>query len=73
MNSFDYIRSALLQRKILNVQCNLTPKGARKGAAKISKANRRREIIKIRAEISNIETNKKVEQIKETKAGILKI
>ena len=41
-------------RKISNKQPNLTPKGARKGQTKLKV--RRKEIIKVRAEINKIET-----------------
>jgi hypothetical protein len=36
------------------------------------KTNRRREIIKIRAEINEIETKKTIQRINETKSGSLK-
>ena len=45
-------------RKISNKQSNLTPKGTRERRTK-PKVSRRKEIIKIRAEINEIETRKK--------------
>ena len=52
--------------KSANKQPNLTPKTAREGRTK-SKISRRKEIIKIRAEINEIETEKAIEKINETK------
>ena len=47
-------------RKISNKQPSLTPKGSRgKKRTKNPRVSRRKEIIKIRAEINDIETKKK--------------
>ena len=48
-------------------QPNLTPKGARKIKTK-PKTNRRKKIIKIRAQINNLTTNKTIEEINETRS-----
>ena len=45
-------------RKISNKQSNLTPKGTEKEEQTKPKVSRRNEIIKIRAEINEIETTK---------------
>ena len=54
-------------RKICNIQSNLTPKGTRERKTK-SKVTRRKEIIKIRAEINEIETKKTTGKINKTKS-----
>ena len=55
-----YSNTILLQetRKISNEQPNLTTKGTRKRRINEPKVSRRREIIKIRGEINEIETKK---------------
>ena len=53
--------------KISNKQSNLTPKGIREITNK-TKVNRRKEIIKIRAEINEIETKKTIAKINKTKS-----
>ena len=55
-------------RKILNAQANLTPKELEKEQQIKPNPSRRRHIIKIRAEIHEIETGKTVEQIRETRS-----
>ena len=52
-------------RKISNKQSNLTPKGTRESQQE-PKVSRRKEIIKIRAEINEIETKKTVAKINKT-------
>ena len=54
-----YSNTVLTQeiRKISNKQLNFTPKGTKK-EPKTPKVNRRKETIKIRAEINEIETKK---------------
>ena len=55
-------------RKISNKQFNLTLKRTRKKEKQTKlKLNRRKEIIKIRAEINKIESRKTIEKINETK------
>ena len=54
-------------RKISNKQSNLTPKGTREKRTK-PKVSRRKEIIKIRAEINEIETKKTIAKINTTKS-----
>ena len=55
-------------RKISNKQPNLTPKELEKEEQTKPKVSRRKEIIKIRAEINEIETKKTTENISETKS-----
>ena len=55
-------------RKISNKQFKLTPKATRKRRAKKPKVTRRKEIIKIRAEINEIETKKTIAMLKKTKS-----
>ena len=55
-------------RKISNKQSNLTPKGTRERRTKKPKGSRRKEIIKIRAEINEIETKKIMAKINKTKS-----
>ena len=56
-------------RKVSNTQPNPTPKRAgEKKQQRKPKPSRRREIIKIRAEINEIETKKTTEQINETRS-----
>ena len=57
-------------RKNPNTKSNSRPKGNRRRTAKYPKPSRRREIIKFRAEINNIESKKTVEQINETKSWV---
>lgn len=45
-------------RKILNKQLNYIPKGTRKEEETQPKVHRSKEIIKIRAQINEIDTNK---------------
>ena len=54
-------------RKISNKQSNLTPRGTRERRTK-PKVSRRKEIIKIRAEINEIETKKTKAKINKTKS-----
>ena len=54
-------------RKISNKQSNLTPKGTRERRTNKPKVSRRKEIIKIKAEINEIETKKTIAKINETK------
>ena len=46
------------KRKISNEQSNLTPKGTRERRTNKTQSQRKKEIIKIRAEINEIETKK---------------
>ena len=55
-------------RKISNKQPNLTLKATRERKQAKPKVSRRKEIIKIRAEINEIETKKTIEKINETKS-----
>ena len=54
-------------RKISNKQSDLTPRGTRERRTK-PKVSRRKEIIKIRAEINEIETKKTKAKINKTKS-----
>ena len=54
-------------RNISNKQSNFTPKATRGRRTNKIKVSRRKEIIKIRAEINEIEMNKTIEKIDETK------
>ena len=54
-------------RKISNKKSNLTPKGTRERRTK-PKVSRRKEILKIRAEINEIETKKTIAKINKTKS-----
>ena len=54
-------------RKSSNKQANFTSKAAREKRTG-PKVSRRKEIIKIRAEINEIETKKTIEKINETKS-----
>ena len=58
-------------RKISNKQSNLTPKWTRERRTKIPKVSRMKEIIKIRAEINEIETKKTIAKINKTKSWFL--
>ena len=51
-----------------NTKANLTHKGAREKTANRSTPKRRRELIKIRAELNEIETRRTVEQINRTRS-----
>ena len=64
-----YSNSGLTQemRKILNKQPNFPSKGTRKRSIK-PKVHRRKEIIKMRAEVNKIETKKEKEKLSETKS-----
>ena len=55
-------------RKISNKQSNLTPKGLDKEEQTKPKVSRRKEIIKSRAEINEIETKKTIAKIDKTKS-----
>ena len=55
-------------RKFSQKQPNLTPKATRERRTNKLKVSRRKEIIKIRAEINEIETKKTIEKINETKS-----
>ena len=65
-----YSNTSLSQetRKVSNTQPNPTPKGAQEKTTIKPKTSRRREIIKIRAEINEIETKRTIEQINETRS-----
>ena len=54
-------------KKISNKQHNLTPKETRK-EGKNPKVSRRKEIIKVRAKMNEMETGKKIEKINKTKS-----
>ena len=56
------------QEKISSKQSNLTPKGTRERRTKKPKVNRRKEIIKIRAEINETERKKTIAKINKTKS-----
>ena len=66
-----YGNTILLQetRKISNKQSNLTPRGIRERRTK-PKVSRRKEILKIRAEINEIETKKTTAKINKTKSWL---
>ena len=66
----DYSHTSLPQetRKISNKQSNLTSKGTREEEQTKPKVSRRKEIIKIRAEINEIETKKTIAKINKTKS-----
>ena len=55
-------------RKFSNKQSNLTPKGTRERRTNKTKVSRRKEIIKIRAEINETETKKTIAKINNTKS-----
>ena len=55
-------------RNISNKQPNLTPEAIRERRTKKPKVSRRKEIIKIRAEINEIETKETVAKINKTKS-----
>ena len=55
-------------RKISNKQPNLTPKAIRERRTNKTQISRRKEIIKVRAEINEIETKKTIAKINETKS-----
>ena len=55
-------------RKTLNRQPNFTPKTTGKRRTKTPKISRRKEIIKIRAEIDEKEMKKTIEKINKTKS-----
>ena len=55
-------------RKISNKQSNITPKGTREEEQTKYKVSRRKEIIKIRAEINEIETKETITKINKTKS-----
>ena len=61
----SYLRK---QKKNSNKQSNLTPKGTWEEEQTIPKVSRRKEIIKIRAEINEIETKKRIAKINITKS-----
>ena len=56
-------------RKISNKQHKLTPKELEKEEQTKPKVSRRKEIIKIRAKINEIETKKTIAKINETESG----
>ena len=64
------IQAYLKKQEVSNTQPNPTPKGAGKGIA--NKAYRRREKIKMRAEINNTETTKQQNGVTKLRAGSLK-
>ena len=55
-------------RKGSNKQSNITPKVTREGRQTKPKVSRRKEIIKIRADINEIEMKKSIETISGTKS-----
>ena len=55
-------------RKIANKQSTFTPKGTREKRTNKPKVSRRKEIIKIRAEVKEIETKKTIAKINKTKS-----
>ena len=55
-------------RKISNKQSNLTPKGTRERRTTKSKVSRRKEIIKIKAEMNEIETKGTITNVNKTKS-----
>ena len=65
-----YSNTSLCQetRKISNKQSNLTPKGTRERRKTKPKVSRRKEIIKIRAEINEIEMKKTIAKINKIKS-----
>ena len=65
-----YSNTILLQetRKVSNKQPNLTPKRTREEEYKRPKVSRRKEIIKIRAEINEKEMNEMIAKINKTKS-----
>ena len=58
-------------RKISNKQSNITPKATRERRTKNPKVSRRKEIIKIRAEINEIVMKKTIAKINKTKSWFL--
>ena len=58
------------RRKISNKQSNLTPKGTRERRRNKTQVSRRKEIIKIRAEINETETKKTIAKINKTKSWL---
>ena len=56
------------QEKISNKKPNLTPKGAKKEQQIKPKTSRRKEMIKFRAEINEIETRKTIQLINKTRS-----
>ena len=65
---YSYTSLPQEKRKISNKQSNLTPKGTRVRKTNKPKVSRRKEIIKIRAEINEIETKKTIAKINKTKS-----
>ena len=59
-------------RKISNKQSKLTPKATRETRTKNTEVSRKKEIIKIRIEINEIEMKKTIAKINKTKSFILK-
>ena len=60
---------AYLRKQTKNLkQSYLTPKGTRKRRTNPTKPSRRKENIKVRAEINKIETTKTIEKINESKS-----
>ena len=68
---YSDIRLHQKTRKIANRKPNLPPEGIRKRRPK-TKVSRRKEIIKIRKQINQIQTKKIMEKLNETRAGFLK-
>ena len=64
---YSYISLPQETRKISNKQSNLTPEGTRERRTNKLKVRRRKEIIKITAEINEIETKKTIAKINKTK------
>ena len=65
---YSYTSLTQETREISNKQSNITPKGTREEEQTKPKVSRRKEIIKIRAEINEIETKKTITKINKTKS-----
>ena len=69
---YSYTNLPQETRNISSKQSNFTPKELEKEEQTQPKVSRRKEIIKIRAEINGIETKKTIAKINKTKAGSLR-
>ena len=65
---YSYTSLTQKTRKTSNKQSNLTPKGTRERRKTKAKVSRRKEIIRIREEINEIETKKTIAKINKTKS-----
>ena len=63
---YSYKRLHEENRKISNKQPNIVPQRARKKEQTKSQVSRRKEMIKVRAEINEIQDKKTIEKIKKT-------